>query len=321
MKRFGNLYQKIYSVDNLLLAHKKARRGKTSKKEVIDFEKNIFRNISDLHYVLKNNKYKTSEYKIFTLFDPKEREIYKLPYYPDRIVHHAILNIIESIFVNTFTSNTYNCIKGRGIHKAFYKLKDNLKDVENTKYCLKIDIKKFYPNIDNKILKQLLRKKFKDNNLLNLLDEIIDSTLIWGGGVPIGNYLSQFFANFYLCYFDHYIKEQLKVKYYFRYCDDIIILSDNKKELHNILNNIRTYLRDNLKLELKSNYQIFPVDKRGIDFLGYIFYHTHILLRKNIKKRFIKMVKYNKNKKSIASYWGWISHINGINLWNKYIKL
>ncbi len=199
MKRFGNLYEKIYSVDNLLLADKKARKGKSSRKEIIEFDKKKYKNISDLHIILKENRYKTSKYELFTLYDPKQREISKLPYYPDRILHHAILNIIEPMFVSTFTSNTYNCIKGRGIHKAFYKLKEDLKDVENTKYCLKLDIQKFYPSINNNILKQLLRKKFKDNKLLNLLDEIIDSTV----GVPLGNYTSQFLANFYLTYFDH----------------------------------------------------------------------------------------------------------------------
>ncbi len=199
MKRIGNLYEKIYSVDNLLLADKKARRGKSSRKEVIEFDKKKYKNISNLHNILKENRYKTSKYELFTLYDPKQREISKLPYYPDRILHHAILNVIEPIFINTFTSNTYNCIKGRGIHKAFYKLKEDLKDVENTKYCLKLDIQKFYPSINNNILKQLLRKKFKDNKLLNLLDEIIDST----NGIPLGNYTSQFLANFYLTYFDH----------------------------------------------------------------------------------------------------------------------
>lgn len=314
MKRFGNLYKQIYSLENLELAEKKARKSKTKTKEVLEFSINKELNLYVLHELLKAKQYKISKYKIFTLYDPKERIIFKLPYI-DRIVQHAILNIIEKIFVNTFTSNTYNCIKGRGIHKAFYKLKNNLKDVNNTQYCVKIDIKKFYPNIDNTILKKLLRKKFKDNDLLYLLDNIIDST----SGVPIGNYISQFFANFYLSYFDHYIKEQLKIKYYFRYCDDIIILSSNKEELHILLKQIRIYLHYNLKLELKSNYQIFPVNKRGIDFIGYRFYHTHILLRKRIKNNFIKMIKTNNNKKSKASYYGWMVHSNCINLQNKYL--
>lgn len=317
MKRIGNLYEKIYSIDNLLLADKKARRGKSNRKDVIEFDKRKYKNISDLHNILKENRYKTSKYELFTLYDPKKRDISKLPYFPDRILHHGIMNIVEETFVNTFTSNTYNCIKGRGIHKAFYKLKDNLKDVKNTKYCLKLDIKKFYPNIDNDILKQLLRRKFKDSRLLNLLDEIIDSSV----GVPLGNYLSQFFANFYLSYFDHWIKENLKIKYYFRYCDDLVILSSNKEELYRILNEIRIYLKGNLKLDLKSNYQIFPVSKRGIDFLGYKFYHTHILLRKRLKRNFIKMIKYNDNSKSRASYHGWLIHCNSINLRNKYIKI
>lgn len=226
------------------------------------------------------------------------------------------MNILEPIFIKTFTINTYSCIKGRGIHKGLRDLNLALKDIDNTQYCLKLDIKKFYPNIDHNILKLLLKRKFKDQKLLNLLYEIIDSSK----GVPIGNYLSQFFANFYLSYFDHYLKEILKVKYYFRYCDDIVILHNNKQYLHILRCDIQDYLKDNLNLEIKNNYQVFPVSKRGIDFLGYKSYHTHILLRKSIKLRFIKMVKYNKNKKSISSYNGWLSWCNSKNLLNKYLK-
>lgn len=317
MKRYNNLYNKICDIDNLILADKKAKKGKSKKKDVIEFNKNYDLNLLKLNEILINKTYKTSKYHMFNIFEPKQREIYKLPYYPDRIVHHAIMNILEDIFVKTFTSDTYNCIKKRGIYKAFYKLKHILKyDKPNTQYCLKLDIKKFYPNINNEILKLLLRKKFKDNDLLKLLDEIIDST----NGIPIGNYLSQFFSNFYLTYFDHWIKEELKIKYYFRYCDDIIILNNNKEELHIILNKIKNYLNDNLKLEIKSNYQIFKVEDRGINFLGYVFFHNYILLRKSIKLRFIKMIKINKNLKSIGSYNGWLCHANCINLKNKYIK-
>jgi len=315
MKRIGNLYNKICDIDNLILADKKARIGKSKNKDVIEFDKNYDNNILNLNQILLNNNYNTSEYKIFTIFDPKEREIYKLPYYPDRIVHHAIMNILEPIFVSTFTKDTYNCIKNRGIHKGLNSLNKALKNKEETQYCLKLDIKKFYPNIDNDILKELLLKKFKDKNLLSLLSNIIDSCK----GQPIGNYLSQYFANFYLSYFDHWIKETLKVKYYFRYCDDLVILGSNKQELHRILHLIEQYLNVNLKLKIKSNYQIFPVKSRGIDFLGYKSYHTHILLRKSIKLRFIRMIRKNNNKKSIASYNGWLSHCNSINLKNKYL--
>lgn len=316
MKRIGYLYEKIYDIDNLKLAHKRARRGKNHTKEVIEFCKNEEVLLKELHNILKNNSFNTSKYYVFTIYDPKEREIYKLPYYPDRILHHAVLNILEPIFVKTFISQTYNCIKKRGIHKGLRDLNLALKVVHNTKYCLKLDIKKFYQNINNKILRELLRKKFKDTRLLKLLDKIIESS----SGVPIGNYCSQYFANYYLTFFDHYLKEELRVKYYFRYCDDIVILSDNKSDLHNLLILIKLYLQNNLNLDLKSNYQIFPVKARGIDFLGYKSYHTHILLRKSIKKRFIKMTKTNYNHKSINSYNGWLSHGNCINLKQKYIK-
>ena len=316
MKRKGNLYQQIYSIENIELADSIARKGKSKQPGVIWHDKNRDTNILDLHEMLKNKTYKTSEYTTFTIFEPKERLIFRLPYFPDRITHHAVMNILEPIFVSTFTADTYSCIKGRGIHAAARAVKRALNDFENTQYCLKLDIKKFYPNIDHYILKQLLRKKIKDNDLLWLLDEIIDST----DGLPIGNYLSQYFANFYLAYFDHWIKEQKGVKYYFRYADDLVILSKDKKELHRLLADIREYLLNNLKLTIKSNYQVFPVKPRGIDFVGYVFYHTHTLLRKSIKQNFARMLKQNRNAQSIASYNGWAAHCNSTNLLKKLLN-
>jgi len=143
-----------------------------------------------------------------------------------------------------------------------------------------------------------LRRKFKDKDLLWLLDEIIDSA----DGVPIGNFLSQFFSNYYLTFFDHWIKEQKSIKHYFRYADDIVILSNNKEYLHELLSEIREYFTVNLKLTIKSNYQVFPVASRGIDFVGYVHFHTHTLLRKSIKKRFARALFKNKPKSSISSY-------------------
>jgi len=316
MKRIGYLYDKIYDIDNLILADKKARKGKLYQKEVQNHIISEKENLKKLHLLLKEKQFQNSKYKIFTIKDPKERQIFKLPYFPDRIVHHATMNIIENIFVKSFTKNTYSCIKGRGIHKGLYDLKKDLKNVNETTCCLKLDIRKFYPSINNKILKKLLRKKFKDKDLLLLLDNIIDSTI----GLPMGNYLSQVLANFYLNYFDHWIKEEKNVRYYYRYCDDIVILSDSKEFLHNLFIEIEQYLHINLKLEVNNKHQVFPVKSRGIDFLGYKFYHTHILLRKSIKLRFISMLKNNKNTKSIASYYGWLSYCNSKNLSNKYLK-
>lgn len=307
MKRVDNIFIKIISLENLKLADKKARRGKLHQYGVQLHIKNEVSNILELQQTLIRKEYKTSEYSTFILNEGKERIISRLPFYPDRVGQHSIINILEPIFYSIFTADTYSCIKGRGVHKASYNLRKVLKDVENTKYCLKLDIRKFYPSVDNEILKQLLRRKFKDKDLLWLLDDIIDSSR----GLPLGNITSQFLANFYLTYFDHWLKEKLKVKYYFRYADDMVILSKDKKELHDILHQIKNYLREELNLELKSNYQLFPTDVRGIDFVGYVHYTTHTLLRKSIKKKYIK----NKNKKN---HNGWLVHCNSINLRRKY---
>ena len=315
MKRIGNLFEKVYSVENLELADSIARKGKLKQPGVIRHGRNRAENIRKLHEMIKNKTYITSEYTKFTIFEPKERLIFRLPYYPDRITHHAVMNIMEPVFVSVFTADTYSCIKGRGIHAAAKAIKRALVDKNNTQYCLKVDIKKFYPSVDNDILKQLLRRKIKDNDLLWLLDEIIDST----EGLPIGNYLSQYLANFYLAYFDHWLKEVKKVKYYFRYADDLVILADNKPYLHAILSDIREYLKNELNLEVKQNYQVFPVESRGIDFVGYVFYHTHTLLRKGIKKSFARMLKHRRNDKSIASYKGWAVHCNSKNLLKKLL--
>ena len=315
MKRIGNLYEKIYSIENLQLADEIARKGKSKQPGVIGHDRTREANIQKLHEMLKEKTYKTSEYTTFTIFEPKERVIFRLPYFPDRITHHAVMNVLELIFVSVFTADTYSCIKGKGIHAAAYAVKHALRDVPRTQYCLKLDIRKFYPNVDHVTLKQLLRRKIKDKDLLWLLDEIIDST----DGLPIGNYLSQYFANFYLTYFDHWIKETLQVKYYFRYADDLVILSSSKPYLHQLLAEIRTYMNDRLKLTIKGNNQVFPVDARGIDFVGYVFRHTHILLRKSIKQNFARMLKTRRNEKSIASYNGWAAHCNSRNLMKKLL--
>ncbi|KAF0194120.1 MAG: Retron-type reverse transcriptase [Bacteroidetes bacterium] len=317
MKRLNNLYQAVYSIENLELADAKARKGKMGQYGVQLHMKNERENIAALHEMLKNKTYRTSQYTRFTIFEPKEREIFRLPYYPDRITHHAIMNVLEGMFTNVFTADTYSCIKGKGIHGAARSVRKALRDVPGTQYCLKMDIKKFYPSIDHNILKDLLRRKLKDRDLLWLLDSIIDSA----DGLPIGNYLSQYFANFYLTYFDHWLKEVKGVKYYFRYADDLVILASDKKYLHQILSEIREYLNTNLKLTIKSNYQVFPVAARSIDFVGYRFYHTHTLLRKSIKQNFARMIARRRNPASIASYNGWAAHCNSRHLLKKLLHV
>lgn len=315
MKRIGNLYSRICSIENLQLADAIAQKGKATQYGVVTHNKNQDLNILALHHWLVDKTFKTSEYTTFKIYEPKERIVFRLPYFPDRIVHHAVMNVLEPVFTAMFTADTYSCIKGKGIHAAVRGLKSALKDTVGTKYCLKLDIRKFYPNVNHDILKGLLRRKLKDAELLWLLDEIIDSA----EGLPIGNYLSQYFANFYLSYFDHWIKEQKAVKYYFRYADDLVILSDNKPYLHQLLGDICIYLATELQLEVKQNYQVFPVEARSIDFVGYRFYHTHTLLRKSIKKNFARMIASRKNKASIASYRGWAKHCDSKHLIKKLL--
>lgn len=322
MKRYNNLFDKIVALDNLYLADKRARRNKSNRKDIMQFDENKDTLLRQLQKQLIEGKYTTSAYDTFTIREPKERLIFKLPYYPDRIVHHAVMNIMEPIWVSTFVKGTYSCIKKRGIHKALADIKEALKDKQNTVYCLKLDIRKFYPSINHDVLKTIIRKKIKDSKLLRLLDEIIDSA----DGVPIGNYLSQFFANLYLTYFDHYIKEVKQVKYYFRYADDIIILHSDKEFLHQMLQEIQQYL-DSLKLQLKSNYQIFQVDNRGISFVGYVIRHDYVLVRKYVKQNMCRKsnrlqkikVKYEEYRQQMCSHVGWLKHCNGIHLLKKIL--
>lgn len=314
MKRKGYLYEKIISIDNLYLASQNAEKTKRKHPEVIVWNEDFENNIWNLHKELRDEKYRVPPYTIFKIFEPKERIISKLPY-KDRVVHHAILNIIEPILKASFISQSYSCIKGRGIHRCLKDVKSTLKNKDDTIFCLKFDIAKFYPSIDNEILKKSLLRKFKDVHLLKLLDLIIDSCK----GLPLGNFTSQWFANYYMNGFDHWIKEQKRIKYYFRYCDDMVILSNDKQFLHGLRKDIQRYLKDYLKLNL-SNYQVFPVESRGIDFVGYRMYHSHVMLRKSIKNRFKIMLRKYPNKKSIASYKGWTKHANCRNLENKYLN-
>lgn len=312
MKRKGNLYDRIISKSNLQRAVKKARAGKGFQYGVKLYERQPEININLLHESLVNLTYRTSVYTTKIIHDPKEREVFRLPFYPDRITHHAIMNVLEAIFVAAFTADTYSCIKKRGIHKASYQLRRALEDEAQTIFCLKMDIRKFYPSIDHDILKMLLRRKIKDLRLLWLLDEIVDSC----PGVPIGNYLSQYFANFYMCYFDHWIKENRRDKHYFRYADDLVILAPDKAQLHQRLAEIRQYMKQVLNLDVKNNYQIFPVAARGIDFVGYVHYHGHTRLRKKIKKNFARI---RKKPKSVVAYMGWASKCDSRHLIKKLV--
>ena len=321
MKRLNGLHDRICTLQNIEEADKNARKGKHNW-GIIKHDQHAKEDNEKLLETLETLSYTTSEYSKYKIYEPKERIIFRLPYYPDRIAQWAIMNVMEPIWTASFIGHTYSCIKERGIHKLAQDVKKALiTDAEGTIYCLKIDVRKFYPSINHRTMKRLLRRKIKDEKLLVILDEIVDSA----EGVPIGNYLSQFFANLYLTYFDHWLLEHVGIKHYFRYADDIVILSDSRESLEKILILIKTYFSCELQIKIKPNYQIFKIEDRGIDFAGYVFFHTHTKLRKNIKQRLFKLVnKFISGKiteeefrKRITSYFGWLKYCDSKHLLQK----
>jgi len=332
MKRYGDLWNKIIDKENIRQAHKKARKDKSFYSEVQYVDEHLEECVDKIHEMLKNKTYtiKPSDYTKFTKWDKtKFRDIYKLNYFPHRIIQWCLLLQTQYIFINSFISQTYASLPNRGIHLALKTLREYSQDKNNTQYCLKIDIHHFYPSINRKINKKQLKNKFKDKDVLWLMFMLIDS-LEGDKGIAIGSLFSQYDGNFVLTPFDHWIKEEKKVKYYERYCDDMIFLSNSKEELHELLKEIKIYLKDNLDLELKDNYQIFPVDDRGIDFLGYRSFRNYTILRKTTYKKYKrKMLRISKLYKqhgnltysqvcTINSYLGWIKWCNCDNLIIKY---
>lgn len=309
MKRIGNVFEKVISIENLTLAHKNASQGKKKQNGVKQFNKDIVGNIQRLHDDLREGNYSSPTYRMFTIFEPKERQIFVIDY-PHRIVQHAILQVIGERLTKSFIAHTYACIKGRGLHLAQRHLLRGLK--LGYKYCLKIDVKKFYPSVDQDILVKLLRRMIKDEDVIGLIKTILATSK----GLAIGNYISQILGNVYLSPLDRFIKEELKVPFMSRYCDDIVMLADDKDYLHDCRKKIEQFLSDKLNLQIKRNYRVFPT-RLGIDYLGYVTYPTHTLLRKTIKKNYIKAVKNNKTE-SLPSYNGWLLGCNSINLRNKF---
>lgn len=365
-----DLFNSICSMDNLYRAYQNAKSGKGWYKEVKQIEKRPFYYLAGLQYMLKNHLFKTSEYEIFILNEgKKKRDVYKLPFFPDRIAQWAILQVIEPFLVANMTADTYSAIPGKGIQpivndlRGYYKTKrvDGKKksvwvpsilltDEENTRYCYKIDLHHYYQSINHEVLKQKFRKVFKDPELLWLLDEIADSIntateedlieLSLSGeievdpntGIPIGNYMSQYSGNFYLSSFDHWVKEELHIKHYYRYMDDVVIFASSKEELHEIHRKITAYTRDYLHLNIKGNYQIFPTKVRGVDFVGYRFFGEYTLLRKSTAINFKWKMRACRKKMennipptysewcSFNSYKGWLGNCDSYRLSKKYIE-
>lgn len=318
MKHYKNLFEQITATENLILAFQKASKGKQHYTAVKEVNKNLLYHINLLQNMLKNKTYiiQPKDYKYELINDKgKERDLYKLNFFPHRIIQWAIINVLQDKIIKSLTKDTYASLPNRGIHKLKKNLEKALRDKENTKHCLKIDIKKFYPNIDNKILFSMLDKKFhRDKDLMWLLGVIIFSR--GGKGQPIGSLTSQYFANFYLSEMTHYLKEKEHIKYMFLYMDDIVFLHKSKKYLHKLKLFLDKYLEDNLKLKIKENWQVFPVDIRGIDYVGYRFFRDYTILRKSIYKNAKK--SFENNSKNKMSYYGWCKYANVGNFVSKY---
>jgi len=328
MKRYGDLYKWITHPVNLFIAHTRARRGKAHYAEVQAVDEGLCLHLAQLQRMLIDRTFTTSRYKIKQVHEPKERTIYVLPYYPDRIVHHAVMQITQPIWDRVFIYDVYSAIPGRGIHRAIRRLDQFLEDERNTRYCLQFDIRKFYPSVRHDTLLDLIRRKIKCEDTLWLLENIVHSP---GGdrNIPIGNYLSQYFANIYLNWFDHWLKEDKHVMYYIRYGDDGVILDYNKQFLHELLEEIREYLWDKLGLALNPKTQIYPVDARGIDFLGYRTYRDFRLLRTRSARRFkakMRAIREGHDRmgahhvvSAVMSYVGWLQHGDCYNLLREHV--
>jgi hypothetical protein len=327
MKRIGDIYQKIYSIENIKLAIMNASKGKRNRRVVKNIIENIDKASAEIQKMLIDKSYQPKPYREFIIKTStcgKERKICCPAFYPDQIIHWALIQVIQPIIMKGMYEFNCGSIPGKGVHYGKRYIERWLeRDRKHTKHCLKLDIKKYYQSIDTNILKTMFSNKIKDKNVLWLIGTIIDSH---ADGLPIGNYTSQWWANFFLEKLDHYIKETLHIKYYLRYVDDMVLFGNSKKELHRARKLISEYL-SNIHLTLKGNWQVFRVDSRPIDFLGFKFYRDHTELRGRNALRIRRRVKkaYKKGKvtiadaKSILSYMGWITHSNSHNFYIKNV--
>ena len=268
-KTHKNLYPQIYDFENLHTAYLKARKGKRYAADVLKFSIRLEENLIDLQNHLIWKTYQPSPYRYFTVYEPKERPIAALPF-RDRVLHHALCNIIEPIFERSMIFDSYACRVGQGVLAGVNRTTQYLRRAR-TKwgrvYCLKADITKFFPSIDHTALKKLIRRRIACPDPLDLMELIIDSSGT-ERGLPIGNLTSQLWANVYLNELDHFCKETLQVRKYLRYMDDFVLFHPDKQFLHTALQEIRGFLDDNLRLSLNAKTQIFPVGPRSVDFLG-----------------------------------------------------
>ena len=338
MKIYKNIFKNIISLENLFSAWDKFKSDKQKKQDVQRFEWQLEENIFKLHRDLKYHRYKHGAYTSFYIQDPKQRHIHKATV-RDRVLHHAVFAVLNSIFEPTFISNSFSCRVNKGTHKGIDILDKITRQVSGNAFkpclVLKCDVRKFFGTVDHIILLDIIHKRINDSEAMWLLEEIIESftskysTIFRRKGLPIGNLTSQIFANIYLNEFDQFIKHKLKVKHYIRYTDDFVIVARNKLYLENIITLISSFLTKKLALELHPKKIFIRKFRQGIDFLGYVVLPHHRLLRAKTRQRIFKKlekrVKEYKNgiisrltlEQSFQSYFGVFSHANTYKYWQE----
>jgi len=302
-------------LENLLLAWQEFIIGKKHKKDVLEFQHNLFKNIYSLYQDLKNKIYSHGGYEAFNISDPKPRNIHKASV-RDRLLHHAIYRILYPYFDRKFIADSYSCRIGKGTHKAINRFRSFVYKVSknNTKTCwiLKCDIKKFFASIDQEILLYIFQKHLSGTDIIWLLEKVIKSFNSGNPikGLPLGNLTSQLLVNIYMNEFDQFIKHKLKIKYYIRYADDFVIFSENKTYLLKIVRYIVQFLGEKLSLELHPNKVFIKTISSGVDFLGWFHFSDHRILRTTTKRRMLKSLGGNPSKSTIQSYLGLLEHGN-----------
>ncbi len=329
MKRHGEMFDRIIEYDNLESAYRKAAKGRRFQPDIVRFHANIEENLIILHNELQWNKYIPGEYRTFEIFEPKQRTIYAAPF-RDRVVHHAIMNVLEPIWEGLFIHDSYACRKQKGTHVGVARLQAMLESCRKRygkAYVLKGDIRKFFPSINHHILMRIIERKIKCKRTLALLRMIIfhtgDEDDQNSHDMPIGNLISQWGANLYLNELDMFSKHHLKATYYIRYMDDFIILHPDKIRLHDMLRKIGVFLEDRLSLNLNKKTSIFPASQ-GIDFLGYRIWEGYRLLRKASARRMIRRMRWMQKayKFGIITHTtigmrirSWVAHCGHCNSW------
>ena len=311
------MYDSIISLENLLIAWQEFLCGKRNKKDTQEFVRYLMQNIISLHKDLKERVYMHGKYESFKLSDPKPRDIHKSSV-RDRLLHHAIYRILYPYFDRKFIRDSYSCRLGRGTHKANERFKHFTgkvsKNYTRTCWILKCDIRKFFANIDHEILTIILNKHIKDKNTVWLLEQVINSFNTKGKvgvGLPLGNLTSQLFVNIYMNEFDQFVKHQLKGKYYIRYADDFVFMSDNKTHLEDLIPQISKFLNEKLKLGLHPDKLFIKTLSSGLDFLGWIHFEKHKVLRTSTKRRMFKnIIKKAGKRETVQSYLGMMKHGN-----------